>query len=439
MWRPLVAGVLLVSMSAGAAFAAPAESDEPLMAPVEPTAAKSSPWRDQMHALGLSGSLRGGFWSSNRRLDDESNISVASAWLKLDKKLSNGIGLYAEGYLANEDVFGDQRDVSRLREAYFEGRQGQFDYRIGKQTIAWGRADRLNPTDTLTPRDFSLLAPDVDEDRFGALAGKAMWNINASTNLTGVWLPEFRPNVVALPARPGIGYSENVPTSSRTWAIKLDQSGGTIDWSVSYFDGFDLAADISRGSVNGGTTTINLRHNRLKVFGGDVATSRGDYRYAFEAAYARTEDPDGVDPAIKNPFFYGVFGIERDFGNNLDVIVQVFMRRVQSYSAPEDIADPAARAVAIQQAVSNNQYDRNQEGVSARIAKKWFNETLEGELAAVLLLNRTGYSVRPKVTYAVSDTLKVMSGFEYFHGSDKTSYGVLEKNQGVFAELRYFF
>jgi hypothetical protein len=448
--RLLPLGAASLIILTGATTAAPAADDDPPMVPPESAApaikgnanatnAGKATWRDSLHALGITGSLRGGFWSSNRRVDDESNIAVASAWLKLDKKLDNGIGLYAEGYLVNEDVFGDQRDSSRLREAYLEGRKGQFDYRVGKQTIAWGRADRLNPTDNLTPRDFTLLAPDVDEDRYGVLAAKGMWNFTPSINLTAVWLPEFQPNVVALPSVPGTRYHEELPTSSRTWALKFDQSGGAVDWSVSYFNGFDLAADISRGAVVGGITTINLKHNRLKVFGGDIATARGDYRYAFEAAYARTDDPDGVDPGVKNPFFYGVFGIERDFGDNLDVIVQIFMRQVQNYSAPEDIADPAIRALAIQQAVVSNQYDRRQEGVSARIAKKWFNETLEGELAAVMLLNRDGFSIRPKLTYAVSDTLKVMGGVEWFHGSDKTTYGLLEKNKGLFAEVRYFF
>jgi len=66
--------------------------------------------------------------------------------LKLDKKLASGIGLFAEGYLANEDVFGDRRDESRLREGYVEGRKGNFDYRVGKQIIAWDA-----PTGSIPP------------------------------------------------------------------------------------------------------------------------------------------------------------------------------------------------------------------------------------------------------------------------------------------------
>ena len=146
-----------------------------------------------------------------------------------------------------------------------------------------------------------------------------------------------------------------------------------------------------------------------------------------------------MDPGVKNPFFYGVLGIERSFPDNLTTIVQIYGREVSRYSNPEDIADPAARAIAIEQAITSNQYDREQYGASARIAKKWFNETLEGELAGSVLFNRDGYSLRPRATYIWSDSIKILGGYEWYKGSDKTLFGRLEKNKTVFAELRYFF
>ncbi len=433
---------ILLCTSQACLVAVAADEDEPPLAPPEAGTAsdnKDGGLRNAMAHAGITGSLRAGFWSSNRRLDDERDIGVASAWLKLDKKLDSGIGLYAEGYLANEDVFGDQRDESRLREAYFEGRKEKFDYRIGKQTIAWGRTDRFNPTDNLTPRDATLLAADIDEDRFGSLAAKASWNFDLNTSLTGVWIPQFRPNVIGLPTRPGVVFQENIPDSSRQWALKLDQSGKAVDWSVSWFDGFDLSADISPGPMTPAGQVVNLDHHRIRVLGADAATTRGSYRFAVEGAYVQTADPEGVDPGIKNPFFYGVFGVERDFPDNLIVIVQAFTREVMHYSNPEETANPAARAIAVQQAVANSQYDRSQQGVSLRVAKKWFNETLEAEIAGAALLNRDGYALRPRVIYLYSDSIKLIAGYEYFKGSDKTVYGLLEKNKTLYAEVRYFF
>jgi hypothetical protein len=431
---------LLVHPSGGQA--ADDDDEPPLARPGPGTTGATPAGRGigaSLAAVGLSGSLRAGYWSSNRRLDDARDIGTAQGWLKLDRKLSSGLAVFAEGYLASEDVFGDPRDTSRLREAYLDGRSGSFDLRVGKQIVAWGRADRLNPTDNLTPRDFILLVPEVDEDRFGSVAAKAAWNFKAGLSLTGIWLPQFRPNVLPLPQTPGVSFVQRLPGSRRQGALKLDQSGGAFDWSVSYYDGFDLNPDLSPGVAAPGGATVNLDYHRTRVIGADAATTRGSYRFAVEAAYTRTEDPAGTNPYIKNPFWYGVFGVERDFTDDLSIIVQVFARRVQHYSDPQDIADPAARAIAVQQAVLSSQYDRTQQGLTARIAKKWLNQTLEGELAGTALLTRDGYAVRPKLSYSVSDSLKVITGFDYFRGSDKTLYGLLEKNSTVFAELRYFF
>lgn len=427
----LAAAFLLAVPPAGAAE----DDDEPPLAPPEAGAPKSGKRGPDLAALGLTGSLRTGYWSSNRLLDDDRHIGTASAWLKLDRRFDGGFGVFAEGYAANEDLFGDRRDASRLREVYLDGRRGDWDFRLGKQIVAWGRADRLNPTDNLTPRDFTLLAPEVDEDRFGSLAAKAAWTMKAGLSLTGLWLPQFRPHVFPFVPRGGVQYAEDVPASARQWALKLDQSGGEVDWSLSYFDGFDLSPDLSPG----GGSLIRLSHHRTRVIGADAATTRGAWRYAVEAAYTRTEDTDGTNPFVKNPFWYGVLGVERDFTGDLSVIVQLFARHVEKYANPEDLSPAAGRALAVQQAVLNVQYERSQQGLTARIAKKWLNETVEGELAATALLGDTGYALRPKLVYVESDHLKLIAGFEAFRGSDKTSFGRLERNRTVFTELRYFF
>ena len=263
------------------------------------------------------------------------------------------------------------------------------------------------------------MAADIDEDRFGSMASKVSWNMDAFTSLTGVWLPEFQPNRVFLRS----GFSEAVPNSHRQWAVKLDQSGKDIDWSLSYFDGYDLNGDLSAARV--------LQHYRTQVIGVDAATTRGAYRFALESAYTRTEDSAGTNEFIKNPFLYTVFGVERDFGNNTSGIVQIFNRTVTNYSQPS--------AAARFHAILANQLDRTQNGVSVRIAKKWWNETLETELAGVSLLDRHGYSVRPRVTYLWSDQVKILSGYEYYQGSSDTLFGLLHKNSLLFIEMRYFY
>ena len=389
----------------------------PPLSPKEAAATTAHPIKAQLSQLGVTGSFRTGYWSSNRLYDDVSGVGTASAWLKLEKKLDNGIGVFAEGYSAREDFRTDGNTRSSMREMYVETRQGDLDFRVGRQIIAWGRTDRLNPTDNLTPRDARLMAADIDEDRFGSLAAKASWNLTANDSLTLVLLPEFQAN------KSYSKYTEVIPTANNQWAIKYDQSGKAIDWSVSYYDGYDLSPDLSASNV--------YEHYRTKVLGMDIATTIGSNRFALESAYTQTQDMNGTNEYIKNPFLYTVIGVEHDFGNNTSGIVQIFNRHVYNYTTPT--------ADGLYHAIFSSQLDRNQDGISIRIAKKWLNETLETELAGSTLLERNGYSLRPRVTYLWSDSIKLLAGYEYYEGNSNTYYGYLKKNNTLFMELRYFY
>ena len=390
----------------------------PPLSPEEAAATTAHPIKAQLSQLGVTGSFRTGYWSSNRLYDDVSGVGTASAWLKLEKKLDNGVGLFAEGYSAREDFRTDGNTRSSMREMYVETRQGDLDFRVGRQIIAWGRTDRLNPTDNLTPRDARLMAADIDEDRFGSLAAKASWNLTANDSLTLVLLPEFQAN------KSYSKYTEVIPTANNQWAIKYDQSGKAIDWSVSYYDGYDLSPDLSASYV--------YEHYRTKVLGMDIATTIGSNRFALESAYTQTQDMNGTNEYIKNPFLYTVIGVEHDFGNNTSGIVQIFNRHVYNYSTPTTV-------IGRLHDIFSSQLDRNQDGISIRIAKKWLNETLETELAGSTLLERNGYSLRPRVTYLWSDSIKLLAGYEYYEGNSNTYYGYLKKNNTLFMELRYFY
>ncbi|MBI3605573.1 MAG: hypothetical protein HY202_06050 [Nitrospirae bacterium] len=48
----------------------------------------------------------------------------------------------------------------------------QNPFFVGKQIVVWGRADGINPTDNLTPHDFTVLLPFEDDQRFGTTALK---------------------------------------------------------------------------------------------------------------------------------------------------------------------------------------------------------------------------------------------------------------------------
>ena len=388
----------------------------------------------------FSGSLRSGYWSSSRDLDDRAHLATAALWLKAESRLTSQLHLTVEGWVRSDDLFREQASWGELREAYLDLRLDTVDLRIGKQIIVWGRADRLNPTDNLTPRNFTLLAVEDEDQRLGTPAVSLAY-FRDRVSLTGIWLPHFAPHAIPLPhLAQSVRLREQSPSPTfEQWAVKLDHSGGVVDWSLSYFDGYDLIPDLRLGEVTETTVPVTLTHNRIRVIGADAAWTVGRFGLRGEAAYTFTSDRTGRDPLIKNSFFFLVMGADRTFLAYLNVNVQYLLRVLAHFRDLEAVRDPFRRNVAVQIAAVTSQRDAVQHGASLRIGYRWWQETVETECAAILSFTRLDFLLRPKVIYAVSDRWKVSLGGEVLRGSRRTVFGRLRKNSGAYLEVRYSF
>lgn len=407
-------------------------------APPSGSAADSAPAPSLLDRLGVDGSLRGGAWSSDRDLDDRTDFSTGSIWLRMAPKLSESWSAKLEGWAQGQGSQGDSRGRQELREAYVAYAGQDYDVRAGRQIVVWGRADQVNPTDNLGSRDFTLLFPEPDDLRRGSgmvRVGRAF----AGATLTVVWLPEFRPNVYpvgALPPNIRLGEGE-APEQFDQAAVKLDRTGGTVDWSASYFDGLDRNPDVALQRIDATGVTLQLRYHRIRVVGADFAVNVGRFGLRGEAAYTDTADPTGSDPQLKNPYFFAVLGADRSFGDTLNLNVQLIHRATASYRDPHSLADPLLRVVAIQNALAAGQVTPTQTGMSTRIGTKWLHETLEVELAAVGYFEKGDSLLRAKLLYHWTDTLRLTIGREAYDGPDESFFGRLRDNSVTFAELAY--
>ncbi|WP_239797253.1 FimV family protein [Candidatus Nitrotoga arctica] len=385
----------------------------------------------------LSGSIRAGYFSSSRKLDGKNDLGTGSIWLKATQNIGEDISVVAQGWVRNDETFRADADSKKLQEGYLKFSAGNMDYRIGKQIIAWGRADRLNPTDNLTPRNFTLLTPEEDDQRLGSLAAKITYHSHENS-LTGIWLPGMDPHIFPVAATPGIFFTQHIPHTNRI-ALKFDHSGGNMDWSASYYSGLDLTPDIAIGATTPSGTNVIFDHNRIRVLGMDAATVIGRYGLRAEAAYTWTANTGANDFFVKKPFLYMVMGGDRTFLDYLNINIQYYLRHVANYSDPQAITNPLLRPVAIQTGALWNQFSRSQHGVSVRVSNKWFNETLEGEIAAVASFGQSNYFIRPKLVYAFSDNVKGSLGLDIYRGETNTFFGRLRDNSLLFAEMKYGF
>jgi hypothetical protein len=386
--------------------------------------------------LPLEGSLRGAWYSSSARHDERDDVASAALWLKTAPQLTDQLKLVAEGWVRNDDALDSAgRTSATLREAYLQASAGQFDLRVGQQLIVWGRADRVNPTDNVTRRDYTLLTPEDVDQRRGILAAQLRYRL-PQASLMAYWLPQFRPNRVPLPALPGVSWREEVP-HARQGAVKIDASGGAVDWSLSYYNGLDVNADLALGRPTPQGMELVLTHHRVRILGMDAATVAGRYGLRAEAAYTWTDD--GGDPLRKKPFLYLVAGGDRTWGEHFNINLQVYARRVSGYRDPRLLSDPLLRNIAAQGALAAGQLERSEHGITYRIANKWLNETLEAELAGVISLSRNAYAFKPRLSYAIDDHWRVTAGMNWYRGKADTFFGQLAATSAGFIELKYSF
>ncbi len=191
-----------------------------------------------------------------------------------------------------------------LREAYVDVKGFVFenvDLRIGRQRIAWGTADKLNPTDNLNPDDLE------DIWDYGRHLGSNAVKLSIYAGnfaFSGVFIPTFTPAVLPrgdwldiFADEFSLGTASNVPLSAISdrifiknpestlkeaskFGLKVSKNVFGFDFSLSYVYGKDdipilRKVIISDPSFMSLPDSIILTFPRMKIFGFDFAGDLG--------------------------------------------------------------------------------------------------------------------------------------------------------------------
>lgn len=380
--------------------------------------------------LGLQTSLRAAVWTHDRDFNGRSLTPNATLRARIAPH-SGSLDGFAEGYVETHG-----RGDADLVEGWMRYTNGNLELKAGRQIVVWGRADRLNPTDNISSTDYTMLVADDDEQRRGNFMVQSRIGLGLFT-LDGYWLPEFRSNIFPFDTRrPGIAFLPDQEISdNRQFAMKLDRSGGSVDWSLSWFHGTDRNRDIVfiPFTPPGPFVAVQQRFPKLDVLGADLAGTVGQIGYRAEIAYTDVRGQD--DLYHKNSNIWAVAGIDTPVLDVWNLNLQYSRRHILDYSDPWAITNPAARAVTLQSAAVNNQLDRNQNGVTLRVARKWLQDTLDFELSSVVWMETGDATVRPKLSYAVNDQLRITAGADIFIGPALSYFGRARNLSGGFVQV----
>ena len=336
----------------------------------------------------------------------------------------------------------------RMRELYLDLYFDNFDIRIGKQQVVWGKADGVFITDIVSPLNLTeFLLPDFDEIRTGVIAAKVNYyfgNSTLETILIPVFTPTERPAPGSIwyiqpdfPVTPSWDYSREMITPSLESSevfLKYTALTSAIDFefmgAYTWDDNPTLHVQkefgIDSSTMQPILTGLNItpEHHRLAIGGGSFSSEikgvilRGEAAY-YNGKYFLTEDPLQPDGNIQKDYLHYLVGLDFNLGP-VKVSSQFIQQTILDYD--DNIL---------------NEKTENTMTVLARF--DMFRETLHLELFSYIGLSNEDALIRPKITYDFDDSFSILLGSNIFVGDEKGRFGQYSDNSMAYVKLKYNF
>ncbi|MCF6364853.1 MAG: hypothetical protein L3J35_01495 [Bacteroidales bacterium] len=336
----------------------------------------------------------------------------------------------------------------RLREAYLDLYFKNFDIRIGKQQVVWGKADGVFITDIVSPLNLTeFLLPDFDEIRTGVNAVKLDYYIGNNT-LEAIWIPQFTPTEIPaegsiwniqpeFPApayfdwsnstiKPSLENSEVfLKFTALTSAIDFEMMGG-YTWDDNPTMHVQKEFSINPETLQPMLTQLNItpKHHRLYLAGASFSTEikgvifRGEGAY-YNGKYFQTEDPFATDALVGKDYLHYLLGADFNIGN-VKLSTQFIQQTILDYD--ENILNPEFENTMTFMA----RYDM-------------FRETVHLELFSYIGLTYEDALIRPKVSYDFDDSFNIQLGSNIFVGERDGRFGQYQDNSMLYLKLKYSF
>jgi hypothetical protein len=206
----------------------------------------------------------------------------------------------------------------KLREAYIDWKGEMLALRVGRQIVSWGKADDIQITDVLNPKDeTNVVASDYNESKLGIDAVRLSL-LTEKTQVDAYWIPFFTPSILPLAkGNPlhsrvfpeevdgiGINYPEKYDDfelpkkrlSKSELALRASTYTSVADLSLYGFYGWDdlplirynpniVFGDGEDMPATSYSIDVTGEYKRMYMIGADAAIPAGDFVFRLEGAY----------------------------------------------------------------------------------------------------------------------------------------------------------
>lgn len=385
----------------------------------------------EVHAeTDIQPSFRLNGWSGNRLNNDDGGTLSGEIWVRARTTITPTVSAKLEAW-AGTDPAALRNVGGDVREGFATVDVGGVTLNIGRQLLAWGRADRINPTDMVSARDLRRLVEEEEENRLGIGAVSASAPFAGGT-LSAFWLPEFRASKLPqdLAANGLLVLRRKRVNSENDFAIRYERFGSKIDFSVTYANIADRLPWLTVVAGPNNQPALQTRHPKMQMFGADIATTIGRFGLRAEAAAYTYKKNEIGQFSTGKPRFAGVIGVDRSFSGQWSVILQGVVR----VSDRTLVTGPNFR-VAERNSQIHGSWKPVIVGGFARVKKGFAGDRASAELAGAVL-SGGGRFGQLKMSYIVRDSVKLHLLVERYNGRKNSYLGRLKRNNLIMLGLK---
>jgi len=359
-------------------------------------------------------------------------LDIAAGW---DAKIS-GSADYDFVYRINgrnnytNEVLNDYESDVEFRETFLRGQvNSQFDVKVGRQIVVWGKSDNFRVVDVINPLD--LREPglvDIENLRLPTSMTRLdyYWG---EWSLSGIAIHEVRFDKI-----PGYG-SDFYPSPDKLPPRDKPGNGGSnTEFALSLngiMQGWDLSLHLARLFDDNTHLELHsdgpsLQYARLTMFGAASNIATGDWLWKAEAAHF-----DGLEFfAVPDEEFKRtdlMAGIEYNGFENTTLSLESVVRHIHDFD----------------QALKNDPIPAERNRVQS--ALRYSADFLHNRLNVLLLETRRGQTLsdggytRLQFKYELGEALFTTLGVVSYHRGDTVPFNEIADNDRLFLDLEYSF
>ena len=407
---------------------------------------KASPWG----ALDLSGMLTGKVTHDLHESDNSGQERMLRNILRVEGKWTppllteNPAGTEAGStYLLasmQSDYLGfapnppsDDYDLG-LYEAYLHHATPDWDLRLGRQIVRWGKADQISPVDNVNPQDLrEFVIPDLEDRKVPNWMARLRL-FPGDLTLEGVFVPFFRENTFDYSGNTwallglddqGLNIDEDEPDQgldNADWGLRTAASMAGWDVALSYLYATQKSPHLRFEPLAPQGPTLHADYRRQHIIGWEFETTVDKFGFRGEGAYFDEQSlvTQSMN-SISRPMTHSVIGV--DYLGEADWYINVQLSHQHIFDHEDDI-------LFLRQ---DNFY------ASGEINKEFWRGNTMLKLGYAVDLHDGGSLFTPEAILTYFENLELSLGANFFFGPEASYFGRYRDNdQGFFKAVYHF-